>query len=48
MLETLKRSADEGKVFGTLLTDLSKAFNCLCHELFTANLNGYGFSLPAF
>ena len=38
VLETWKRSADKGKVFGALLTD---------HELLTAKLNAYGFSLPA-
>ena len=40
-----KRSVDNSKMFGALLTDLSKAFNCLDHELLIAKLNTYGFSL---
>ena len=47
MLETWKRYVDTAKVFGALLTDLRKAFDCCDHELFTAKLNAYGFSLPA-
>ena len=35
MFETWKRSADKGKVFRALLTDLSKAFD----ELLTVKLN---------
>ena len=47
LLEKWKNSVDKGKSFGALLTDLSKAYDCLDHELLTAKLNSYGFALPA-
>ena len=47
MLEKWKNAVDKGKVFGALLTDLSKVFHCLPHELIIAKLNAYGFELPA-
>ena len=41
------RSIDRDKVFGALITDLSKAFDCLNHVFLIAKSNAYGFSLPA-
>ena len=46
MLEKWKKVVDTKKVFGALLTDLSKDFDCLPHDLTIAKLNAYGFSLP--
>ena len=42
-----KRSVDNSKMFGALLTDLSKAFDCLDPELLISKLNAYGFGLTA-
>ena len=47
MLEKWKAAVDNKKTFGALLTDLSKAFDCLSHDLLLAKLNAYGFSLSA-
>ena len=38
---------DNGNVFGALLTDLSKAFDCLPHDFIITKLNSCGFSLIA-
>ena len=43
MLEKWKKALDKRKNAGALLTDLSKAFDCLNHELLIAKLEAYGF-----
>ena len=47
LIEKWKESVDNGGVFGALLTDLSKAFDCLNHELLIAKLHAYGFDLSS-
>ena len=45
MTENWKRAANNSKVFGVLLTDLS--FGCNCHILLIKKLSGHGLSLSA-
>ena len=42
MLETWKQALDKGNSAGALLSDLSKAFDCLDHNLMIAKLHAYG------
>ena len=43
LLEKWQESIDRELEFGILLTDLSRAFDCLPHNLFVAKLLAYGF-----
>ena len=47
MLEKWKKALDKCQIAGALLTDLSKAFDCLNHELLLAKLEAYGFDYSA-
>ena len=47
MIEMWRKALDERKVAGAILTDLSKAFDCLSHDLLIAKLEAYGFDKSA-
>ena len=45
LLEKWHYNVDQGRMFGALLTDLSKAFDCLLHDIIIAKLNAYKFDM---
>ena len=44
LIENWKKALDEKILVGTVLMDLSKAFDCIPHDLLIAKLHAYGFS----
>ena len=42
-----KKKVDNHEAFGAVLTDLSKAYDCICHDLLIEKLNAYGLFLLA-
>ena len=47
MIEKWRKSLDNGDIFGAVLADLSKAFDCLPRDLVIAKLKAYGFDEPS-
>ena len=47
MLEIRKGATDNNKAFGALLTNLSKAFDCLSYDLLIAELHAYGLDIDS-
>ena len=47
MIEKAKKILNKGGTFGTLLTDLSKAFACMTHDLLIAKLHALNFDMHA-
>ena len=47
LLEKWRNNADQGRMFGALLTKISKTFDGLLHDIIIAKLYAYGFDMRA-
>ena len=47
LIEEWRNKLDKNHVVGTVLMDLSKAFDCVPHDLLIAKLDAYGFDIDA-
>ena len=47
LIEELKNNLDKNYVVGAVLMDLSKAFDCIPHDLIIAKLAAYGFDIKS-
>ena len=43
MIETIKATRDNKEFYEAILTNLSKTFDFICHDLLVDKFNAYGF-----